>query len=63
MLSPEGQAIIATNNTMMPVLPHSELPEAFDMAFISDNPLLLDTQEIADNEQEWVQEWVEKSGL
>ena len=63
MLSPEGQNIIATSNIMMPVLPRTELPEAFDMAFISDNPLLLDKQDIADNEQKWVQDWVEKSGL
>lgn len=63
MLSPSGQTIIATNNIMMPVLDGTELPEAFDMAFISDNPLLLDKEEIAENEKEWVQSWVEKSGL
>jgi len=63
MLSPEGQTIIATNNTMMPVLPDTDLDPAFDMAFTSENPLLLDKDEIAANEQNWVQTWVEKSGL
>ena len=63
MLSPAGQEIIATSNIMMPVLPETNLPAAFDMAFTSDTPLLLDTQEIADNEKTWVQDWVEKSGL
>jgi len=63
MLSPEGQEIIAVSNIMMPVNPETELPEAFDMAFISDNPLLLDRDEIAADEQTWVQDWVENSGL
>lgn len=63
MLSEEGQTIIATNNIMMPAVTGTELPEAFDMAFISSNPLLLDKEEIAANEKEWVQSWVEKSGL
>ena len=63
MLSPEGQQVIATSNTMMPVNPETELPEAFDMAFISENPLLLDTAEIAESSDAWVQEWVENSGL
>jgi len=63
MLSPEGQSIIATNNIMMPVLPDTVLDEAFDMAFISRTPLLLDKDEIAEGEKEWVQTWVEKSGL
>ncbi len=63
MLSDEGQKIIATSNIMMPVIPATELPEAFDMAFISENPLLLDTEEIAESGDAWVQEWVENSGL
>ncbi len=63
MLSPEGQQVIATSNTMMPVIPETELPEAFDMAFISETPLLLDTSEIAQSSDAWVQEWVENSGL
>lgn len=63
MLSAEGQAIIATNNIMMPAVSSTELPEAFDMAFISANPLLLDKEEISAGEKEWVQSWVEKSGL
>ena len=63
MLSPEGQEIIAVSNIMMPVLPDLELPEAFDMAFISENPLLLDTEDIAANGDAWVQEWAEDSGL
>lgn len=63
MLSPEGQAIIASSNIMMPALGSTELPEAFDMAFLSSTPLLLDTGEIAENEKEWVQSWVENSGL
>ncbi|QEN08630.1 thiamine ABC transporter substrate-binding protein [Oceanispirochaeta crateris] len=63
MLSPEGQLIIATNNIMMPAVTSTELPEAFDMAFYSENPLLLDKEEISKGEEEWVQSWVEKSGL
>lgn len=63
MLSPEGQLIIATNNIMMPVRPDTDLPEAFDIAFASGTTLLLDKEEIAGNDQKWVQEWVENSGL
>ncbi len=63
MLSPEGQLIIASSNIMMPVLSPPDLPEAFDMAFISASPLLLNKDEIAAREKEWVQQWVEKSGL
>jgi len=63
MLSPEGQNIIATSNTMMPVVPETELDDAFDMAFISKNPLLLNRDEIAAGEKDWVQTWVEESGL
>ncbi len=63
MLSPEGQSVIASNNIMMPAVGSTELPEAFDMAFISSHPLLLDKEEIAAHEETWVQDWVEKSGL
>ncbi|MDC7235673.1 MAG: thiamine ABC transporter substrate binding subunit [Spirochaetales bacterium] len=63
MLSEEGQAIIAVNNIMMPAVGATQLPEAFDMAFISEKPLLLDKEEIAAGEKDWVQSWVEKSGL
>jgi thiamine transport system substrate-binding protein len=63
MLSLEGQAIIATNNIMMPVQPDTELDKAFDMAFISEIPLLLDKDDIALSEKEWIQTWVEDSGL
>jgi thiamine transport system substrate-binding protein len=63
MLSPEGQGIIASSNIMMPAVGSTELPEAFDMAFISSNPRLLDKEEIAAHGEEWVQDWVENSGL
>ena len=63
MLSPEGQTIIASNNIMMPSVGSTELPEAFDMAFISKKPLLLDKEEISAHGDEWVQDWVENSGL
>ncbi|OQY35257.1 MAG: hypothetical protein B6241_01825 [Spirochaetaceae bacterium 4572_59] len=63
MLSPEGQEVIATSNIMMPVNPYTNLPEAFNMAFISENPLLLDKEDIGENQMSWVQNWVEESGL
>jgi thiamine transport system substrate-binding protein len=63
MLSPEGQAIISTNNIMMPVNQNTELHEAFSAAFLSENPLLLDTEIIAESESEWIENWLEKSGL
>ncbi len=63
MLSEEGQMIIATTNIMMPVLDLEDLPEAFDMGFISETPLLLDMEEVEAGESLWVQEWVENAGL
>ncbi|MDC7242265.1 MAG: thiamine ABC transporter substrate binding subunit [Spirochaetales bacterium] len=63
MLSEEGQMIIATTNIMMPVLDIDGLPEAFEMGFISENPLLLDIETVEAGEGDWVQSWVEHSGL
>ncbi len=61
-LSPRGQEIIATANIMMPVMGDTELPEAFDLAFVTDSPLALGAREL-ENQGDWVQAWVEGSGL
>jgi len=63
ILSLEGQTLIATNNVVMPVIPETPLPEAFDMAFRSSTPLLLDKDEIESQGEEWISAWVEQSGL
>ncbi len=63
MLSPEGQNIIAAANVMMPVLTPPDLPAAFEEAFISSSPLLLNPKDIATNKETWIQQWVESSGL
>lgn len=54
----EGQADIATANIMYPVNTDTVLPEAFSMIPKPTRSLMLDGEEIAQNRDKWLSDWV-----
>ncbi len=59
MTTPEFQNAIPTHNWMMPAGPVSEpLPDAFARLIEPDETLLFSPEEVAENRQAWVDEWL-----
>lgn len=59
MLSADFQQAIPLTNFMMPVSKNTELPESFSYAPVSDKPLLLETEVIDSELENWLELWFE----
>ncbi|MBN2658703.1 MAG: thiamine ABC transporter substrate-binding protein [Spirochaetales bacterium] len=62
MLADSSQKTLAMANIMFPAAGGTALPQSFDYAFHAETPLLLDSDTIAANYDNWVQLWVESYG-
>ncbi|MBB6478988.1 thiamine ABC transporter substrate-binding protein [Spirochaeta isovalerica] len=62
MLAESSQKTLAISNIMFPAVNGTDLPDSFDYSFHSDTPLLLDSETISENYDDWVQMWVENYG-
>lgn len=62
ILSEDFQREIALNNWMYPVNQHVELPEVYEHAVTTDTNLTIDTQDLTDNYDDWIEGWIEVMG-
>lgn len=62
MLAGSSQKTLALSNIMFPAVGDTELPASFDYAFHAEIPLLLDSNDIEESYDNWVQQWVENYG-
>lgn len=60
MISPAFQNIIPTTNWMLPAAPtDTPLPDAFDRLVTPDKALLYSPEEVAENREDWIDEWLQ----